>query len=219
MGVFIGLLGFLFLFAALVALIKPSWARAKGRLSGFFKYGLLGLALIIGGSYITHASMTDEERQALKERIEEEKVQRLAESEANAKQKKLEADERESRRAAEKAEAEQKAESDRIAALNEKAAEQQREEAEAFEKNRKGFHCLSGWDGSQRHVVNAVKEALNDPGSFDHISTVVAPVNNNRHTFKMEYRAKNGFGALIKGTATGTYGNKDCADVNIISYQ
>lgn len=44
------------------------------------------------------------------------------------------------------------------------------------EDHRKGFHCLSRWDGSLDELVAQVKQAMGDPKSFEHAETRVAPV-------------------------------------------
>lgn len=111
---------------------------------------------------------------------------------------------------------------EQIAAREAAAAERAEEKAEAErlaivekeEENRKGFHCLSSWDGSHRDVVNAVKATLRNPDSFEHVETRVTPVDNDRrHLFFMQYRAENGFGGVNLETASGTYGNVNCNDI------
>lgn len=83
--------------------------------------------------------------------------------------------------------------------------------AQQTEDQRKGFHCLSSWDGSNRDLVNAVKNAMRDPGSFEHISTRITPVNaSGQHTLFMDYRGRNGFGGMSVETATGTLSNSGC---------
>lgn len=78
------------------------------------------------------------------------------------------------------------------------AAKKQAEENE--ENKRKGFHCLSPWDGSEPDVVEAVKRTLRDPGSFEHVKTTITPVNaKGFHYLIMIYRARNGFGGMNIG--------------------
>lgn len=81
------------------------------------------------------------------------------------------------------------------------------------EDRRKGFHCLSAWDGSHPEFKRKVKDMLRDPGSFEHIATYVSPVKEGRHGIRMEYRAKNGFGGMNIGQALGSYSNSTCAPV------
>jgi len=87
--------------------------------------------------------------------------------------------------------------------------------AEREEDKRKGFHCLSSWDGSHRKLTTVLKKNLKDPSSYEHISTRVTPVNTDGlHDAVVTYRAKNGFGGFAIGTILATYSNKNC---NIIS--
>jgi hypothetical protein len=124
-----------------------------------------------------------------------------------------------------KAEAEAKAEA--LAAFEERtkknaAAEEKRiadakQSAEEAEEKRKGFHCLSGWDGSHRAIVKATKKQLKDPKSFEHIATRVTAVKDFKHMLYMDYRAKNGFGGMSVGTVIATYSNALCDSFTIIS--
>lgn len=56
---------------------------------------------------------------------------------------------------------------------------------------------FSGWDGSHIELVKLVKNNLNDPKSFEHSETKFLEYEGGIMVF-MDYRAKNGFGALIK---------------------
>lgn len=94
----------------------------------------------------------------------------------------------------------------------ENLAEKEAELAEAAETKRKGFHCLSAWDGSHANFKREVKSMMREPDSFEHISTRVTPVSDaGTHTVLMEYRARNGFGGMNVGTARGVYKNLDCS--------
>ena len=93
------------------------------------------------------------------------------------------------------------------------AAEQkQKDDADAAEQaakkeedKRKGFNCLSGWDGSEPDVVNLVKARLRDPDSFEHIDTQITPKDaKGLHHVMMRYRSRNGFGGMTEGTALAT---------------
>ena len=76
----------------------------------------------------------------------------------------------------------------------------------------KGFHCLSGWDGSHREFVRATKRMMNDPKSFDHVETRVTPRDSSgRHTIIMEFTGKNAFGGTVRSIATGSYSNVSCS--------
>lgn len=55
---------------------------------------------------------------------------------------------------------------------------------------------LSGWDGSNRELVNLVKSAMNDPKSFEHVETRFVDRGNSLSLF-MTYRGKNAFGGIV----------------------
>lgn len=130
--------------------------------------------------------------------------------------------------AKEEAEAAAKAERDRIAAQERQAREaadaeaarvaQAAKAAEEADERRKGFHCLSGWDGSQRALVEWTKDNLNDPGSFEHDETRITPVDaDGNHTVIMDYRAKNGFGGVVRGAIMAKINSSNCSLVEVIS--
>ena len=84
-------------------------------------------------------------------------------------------------------------------------------EAEAAEEQRKGFHCLSAWDGAHRDFRRDVKNMMRDPDSFEDIETRITPVNSEGyHNILMTYRARNGFGGMNVGQALGLVRNSDC---------
>jgi len=87
------------------------------------------------------------------------------------------------------------------------------------EDHRKGFHCLSAWDGSDPQLVDAVKGQMREPSSFEHVETRITPVDSKgHHTVFMTFRGRNGFGGMNVETAVGTISNSTCAliDFNII---
>ncbi|WP_326894339.1 hypothetical protein U8P73_36360 (plasmid) [Rhizobium beringeri] len=89
------------------------------------------------------------------------------------------------------------------------------ESSKKADDKRKGFHCLSAWDGSDRQLVDAVKESLRDPSSFEHDETRISPVNaEGLHFVIMTFRAKNGFGGTNVGSATGMVRQSDCRLMN-----
>ena len=88
----------------------------------------------------------------------------------------------------------------------EKAAEQ------VYEK-RRGWHCLSSWDGSHPQFKNDVKARLNDPDSFKHDITRVGSNQKGKHQIRMVFRARNALGGVVKNTAIGTYDNETCKHV------
>jgi hypothetical protein len=94
----------------------------------------------------------------------------------------------------------------------EKAQSDAQTVAKKAEDKRKGFHCLSGWDGSHRATVNYVKENLRDPDSYQHIKTSITPVDKDgNHMLIMQYRAKNGFGGYATGSVMAIVQNENCA--------
>ena len=96
-----------------------------------------------------------------------------------------------------------------------KAAEVAKKEIQ----RRKGFHCLSSWDGSHRAVANLVKEAMREPDSYEHVRTLITPVDaSGYHTLTMVYRGRNGFGGMTVSTATAKVSQSDCS-AQIQSFQ
>lgn len=96
----------------------------------------------------------------------------------------------------------------------ERTAREAREAAEEVERKQKGFHCLSGWDGSHRAVTRLVKGNLKDPSNFEHLETRITPVNESgQHTLIMKYRANNSFGGKVIGNARAVINNSNCSAV------
>lgn len=103
----------------------------------------------------------------------------------------------------------------RAIAAKEKEAELAKEAAQKAEKEkenkRKGFHCLSSWNGSHPALKKYAEENMRDPDSFEHIETRITPVTENgTHQLIMKYRAKNGFGGMTVGSAIATIDNASC---------
>jgi hypothetical protein len=63
--------------------------------------------------------------------------------------------------------------------------------------------CFSAWDGSNRELVEQVKNNLRDPDSFEHIGTHYTD-KGSYLALVMKYRAKNGFGGYNVDYANGT---------------
>ncbi|WP_412557566.1 hypothetical protein [Thalassospira sp. MIT1370] len=83
--------------------------------------------------------------------------------------------------------------------------------AEKAEDRRKGFHCLSAWDGSQRDLERYVKDHLRDPDSYEHIKTLISPVSDiGTHNISMQFRARNGFGGMTIGSASAVITQEGC---------
>ena len=83
-------------------------------------------------------------------------------------------------------------------------------QADAAEQRRKGFHCLSLWDGNHDLFEGLVRNKLNDPSSMETFETRVSPVENGKHEIIMEFGARNAFGGMVRKLAIGTYDHKTC---------
>jgi hypothetical protein len=71
---------------------------------------------------------------------------------------------------------------------------------------------LSAWDGTYSALINAVKENLRDPGSFEHVETRISEIGEDgRQEVIMRYRAKNGFGGMNVQYAKGVLFSLNCA--------
>jgi|TARA_B110000879_G_scaffold437_1_gene567 hypothetical protein len=96
-------------------------------------------------------------------------------------------------------------------------AEQDAIEAEQkHAKKQKGFHCLSGWDGSLVHD-RVIKNSMKNPDSYEHIETRITPVMNGNHLAIIKYRAQNGFGGMSFGTMKVTVSNATCQITQVVS--
>ena len=79
------------------------------------------------------------------------------------------------------------------------------------ENRRKGFHCLSAWDGSSAELIAQVKAQLREPDSFEEIETKITPRDEDgMHKIGMTYRARNGYGGMNVETAMGTVVSGTC---------
>jgi hypothetical protein len=72
----------------------------------------------------------------------------------------------------------------------------------AFNQNREDGEnavndCFSGYDGSCTCLVKYIKDHMNDPESFEHISTKYA-IRQGYYYVVMEYTGKNGFGGRVR---------------------
>ena len=101
---------------------------------------------------------------------------------------------------------------EKAAKAERKAKEEAALIAKKAEDKRKGFHCLSSWDGSHRATENYVVQNLRDPDSYQHIKTSITPVDKEgNHMLIMQYRAKNGFGGYATGSVMVVVKNEDCS--------
>lgn len=109
---------------------------------------------------------------------------------------------------------------ERLRRESERAAERRATEAfvkerraaeAADEERRKGFHCLSQWDGSHRDLARSVIDSLNDPRSFQHVDTLISSVyEDGTNRILMTFRARNGFGGMVVNHVQATMRNSDC---------
>lgn len=76
----------------------------------------------------------------------------------------------------------------KIAADLEKAEHQKKIEAQ-----------FSGWDGSHRQFERLIKDAMNDPGSYEHVETKYIDKGSYIRVF-CTFRGKNAFGGIVKNT-------------------
>jgi hypothetical protein len=78
-------------------------------------------------------------------------------------------------------------------------------------ENKDGQMCLDG-SGENQATVDALVPTLREPDSFEHVSTMIGPVNQDgTHKLVMRYRAKNGFGGVSFGTTKAVVSNVDCS--------
>ena len=86
--------------------------------------------------------------------------------------------------------------------------------SEDAEDKRKGFHCLSPWDGNHNGLEALIRAELKDPNSMETIETRITPVDaNGSHRVILEYRARNSFGGMAQGVALGSVDNDTCRAV------
>jgi hypothetical protein len=108
---------------------------------------------------------------------------------------------------------EQLRQKDKAAADAQADAERIAEKTAEVEEKRKGFHCLSGWDGANRSTVKQVKSSLRNPDSFEHVETRITPLDEKtgEHNLGMTYRAQNGFGGMNVETIYARVSSSTCS--------
>jgi hypothetical protein len=84
---------------------------------------------------------------------------------------------------------------DSIAEIEAKELEAKRIEAERKEQIEKAF---SNWDGSHIELTKLLKKSMNDPDSYEHVSTQYFD-QKDYLIINMQYRGKNQFGAKVLG--------------------
>ena len=89
--------------------------------------------------------------------------------------------------------------------------------AKAFEdreERRKGFHCLSAWDGNHDGLEKLVRDRLNDPGSMKTYETRITPVDTDErgtgHYITVDFGARNSFGGMVRTNAYGWVDHETC---------
>lgn len=56
---------------------------------------------------------------------------------------------------------------------------------------------FSAWDGSHRGLTKTIKDAMNDPGSYEHVETVYGD-HGDYLVVRTTFRGKNAFGGVVK---------------------
>ena len=66
------------------------------------------------------------------------------------------------------------------------------------ERKKKIEEQFSGWDGSHINLTQAIKQAMNDPKSYEHVETVYWDMNDHL-IVQTKYRGNNAFGGKVLG--------------------
>ena len=78
---------------------------------------------------------------------------------------------------------------------------QKLEQIEAAQNRLKS--AFSAWDGSHLDLTRTIKNAMNDPSSFEHVDTRFGENEDGKTlTVKTTFRGKNAFGGIILQSAT-----------------
>ena len=171
--------------------LEDTWPKTRGAFSVIFILVALG---VTGNEF----SKTPEGISARIERENHEIVEN----------KKLQAEELAEKR---------KVQADELAEKRSVQAKEAAKVAVIHETSKKGFDCLSGWDGSHRGLVNYVRQRLRNPSSFEHIETSITPVDKKgHHLVVMKYRAENGFGGMNVEAVPAVINHEICDLVEVI---
>jgi hypothetical protein len=67
-------------------------------------------------------------------------------------------------------------------------------------------------------MVRQIESGLRNPDSFEHIDTLITPVNeqSGKHGVSMTFRAENGFGGMTGGRAIGEVDPITCEASNVV---
>jgi hypothetical protein len=74
---------------------------------------------------------------------------------------------------------------------------------------------FSAWDGSNPEFVSFIKGSMNDPDSFEHVSTGTRDTSDGMIRIQMTYRGKNSFGATMTETKNCTFNKSDRTISNV----
>lgn len=103
-----------------------------------------------------------------------------------------------------------------IVAQQQQAAEATKRAQKRAEEKRKGLHCVDSFDGSVSEVVRLTKLKLRDPESFEHIETIIKPVDDKGiNPLMMHFRSRNGFGGMTEGYTMAFLTNANCTVVGL----
>lgn len=86
---------------------------------------------------------------------------------------------------------------DKVAFYSGKIEQQEKERIAKEERKAKIESQFSAWDGSHRNLERTVKNAMNDPDSYEHDKTVYWD-KGNFLIVRMTYRGKNAFGGTVR---------------------
>ena len=76
---------------------------------------------------------------------------------------------------------------------------------------------FSDWDGSHENLTRYIKKEMNDPKSFEHVSTKY--IDDKEYVTVYEtFRGKNAFGALIKNTVVAKVSAEDGKILEVLSW-
>lgn len=84
------------------------------------------------------------------------------------------------------------------------------------ERQKEISKCFSSWDGSHRKLTDAVKDAMNDPKSFEHVETLYRDRGDSLF-LTMTFRGKNKFGGTIKNMVQAE-ANMDCSLIKLSEF-
>ena len=86
------------------------------------------------------------------------------------------------------------------------------------EERRKGFHCLSDWDGHNEWLERVIKRGnyLNDPDSFKARETRIGALTNGEHYIIMRFTAKNAFGGTVSHEVGAFVDHETCRVTRVV---